>query len=297
MRTGLEAGKSAVLVLVVLWFAAFSFSCRLVSMRANLSGRGSDYSIADSFLSAGRLALSSYFYGKADEYFHRGAAALRKKAFSDGVFQSWLAVNDPAGHVHLEGHAVAEMMPWLWLAIRANPENVENYLIPAFWLVHDCKRADIAHRLLAEARWNNPFDYRVAMEDGCIYLREGLIAEAATSLDTALAFWPGKQPPESDDSRQDKARILLYRALIYEMNKDNNKAIATLEEILKIFPDRIALRDRIGELRTGDKPSLLAAYIKDDMLRRDAERNSCKNLEKKTDIDTNRDEPDSAGRN
>jgi hypothetical protein len=88
--------------------------------------------------------------------------------------------------------------------------------------------------------------------------------------------------------------MLLYRALIHEIYRENDKAIARLQEIIKIFPERTALNDRISELRKGDKPSLLATFARDDMLQNDAKRNTCKALERKTDIDSSDDEHDSA---
>lgn len=217
-------------------------------------------------MDAGRQAVSEWLYDKADLYFHMGKKPKVAEAFTDSVFQRMLRNLDPVVHVHRHGEAVAEILPWLWLAAKADPHNIRHYLVASFWLAHEVHRPDIARNFLSEARWNNPFSYPIAMESGVIALNAGEKAEATAQLDAGLAFWHVGGDTSSYDAMSDRARMLLYRALLYEDSGQKQDAILMLEEILTLFPARSEIRNRIAELKSGNEPSLLASSAWSDIL-------------------------------
>jgi len=229
-------------------------------------------SVASALLGESRLALSGHFYEMADMYFHKGVEHVHTRAFESGIFQKLLKDISPERHVHLGGQEVKEIMPWLWLAIHTDPHNIDIYLVAAFWLARECGRPDLAIEVLREAQCNNPFNYQIQLDKGCIYLKEKKLEEARQAFDAALAFWSHNENPHSRDAQEGKATILLYRALLHEANREKEQAIKRLSEILEMFPGRTHLKQRIEMLEKGDQPSLLASQYLDVIMKKDGDR-------------------------
>ena len=208
----------------------------------------------------------------ADQYFHKGVKHLRPRAFNNSIFQKVADEISPKVHAHLLGTEVTEMLPWLWLAIQTNPRRLDTYLVAAFWLATDAQRPDLALNVLDEAQRNVPHSYEVQLEKGRLFLRQNRIAEAAAALDTGLAFWPGAGNRDSYDMQYDRASLLLYRAVVHELQGESEKAIAGLRQILRMFPERTGVKERIRQLEQGVDTSLLPAarlrqMLKDDDIR------------------------------
>ena len=259
---------SRALLLFLTISIVFSASCLLTA--SNMPARiteGGDTSVAAAIMDAGRTAVSAYLYEKADLYFHAGKQRKTTLAFTGSPFQKLASQLNPTEHVHITGKGVEEILPWLWMAIRADPHNLQHYFVASFWLAHETGRPDLARALLAEARWNNPYSYTVAMEDAMIALKNKQIGEASLLLDAGLAFWERNAPTRNEDERSDKARMLLYRALLHEAAGNAPDAIRLLEEILALYPARKGIHARIDELKAGDRPSLLASGAWSDILR------------------------------
>jgi tetratricopeptide (TPR) repeat protein len=158
------------------------------------------------------------------------------------------------------------MMPWIWLAIRADPHNLTPYLTGAFLLSHEIGRPDLAHEILREAQYNNPFNYEAPLEDGRIFLREKKVQEARHSLDVAIAFWPGGRPTDNPDVQNDRTTLLFYRGLLYEVDGESQNAIDCYTQILDLFPNRKILESRIDSLKNNNQPSVLATRLWHGML-------------------------------
>jgi len=221
------------------------------------------------------MALSGNLYMTADLYFHRGVGHTVNLAFRNDFFQRLKGSASPSLHTHLARYDVSEMMPWLRLATRLNPQDVETYLVTAFWLAKESGRPDLAIELLTEAQVENPFDYRIQLEKGRIHLKQKNYHAAADALDAAIAFWPSGFP-DNRDTRFDRASALLYRAMIDELSGETDSAVARLSEIVQLFPERQEIRLRIDALRSGRQPSHLAAgVITDSLAFEDSERTTC----------------------
>jgi len=245
---------------------AFSLSCVLATARARESGVEPRLAELERVLGNSRLALSSYFIEMADVYFHKGVEHVEKRAFESGFFQALSKDISPERVVHMAGQNVKEMMPWIWLAIRSDPHNLNAYLVGAFLLSREVGRPDLAHELLREAQYNNPKNYEAPLEDARVYLKEKNTPAAKHALDVGLAFWPGGKMPQEANAREDKAALLLYRALLNEIDGEDDAAIARYQEILGLFPQRTALQNRIDSLRHGGQPSVLATRLWHDTL-------------------------------
>jgi len=247
---------------------AFVLSCRLSTLPAAGHERVGRQSLAGALASESRLALSGHFYEMADLYFHCGVEHIRDRAFEDSIWQRTMELISPVAHVHRDGQSVKEIMPWLWMAIRADPHNVQTYLVAAYWLANEADRPDLALSVLDEARWQNPGNCEIQIERGRICLALRRIEAATHAFDAALAFWPGHQDPADQSARHERATALLYRALLHELAGENDAAVRALQEHLSLFPDRTHIAERIRALEKGEAPSRLASEFLDDILRK-----------------------------
>jgi len=164
-----RAGIWVALVLAVMWGTAFALCCRLTS-EPLMPGDETDSpamagSVAIKALGASRVAVGDQLYANADRTFHMGVGVYRRRAFTSGFMRLARAIA-PEEHVHLHAESVNEIVPWLYFATRADPHNVEAYVVAAFWLAGEGNRPDLAEHVLDEARANNPKDYRVYLEKG-----------------------------------------------------------------------------------------------------------------------------------
>ena len=258
-----RAGIWVALVLAVLWGAAFALACRLTNaplmpgdetdspaMAGPPATAGSPAiagSVALKALGASRIAVGDQLYEAADRTFHKGVGVYRRSAFTGWFTRLGRAVT-PEGHVHLQAEGVNELVPWLYLATRADPHNVEAYVVAAFWLAGEGGRPDLAERVLDEARANNPRDYHVYQEKGRLALKKGSLIEAARAFDAAGALWELDSGPDKIQARLDRAEMLVCRGLLYEESGDVPRALTCYRNMLALFPGRLGIRERVAEL-------------------------------------------------
>lgn len=236
----------AVLFLAVAWGLAFAISCRL-PRDSFVTGAEETDSMAVKALDASRALMGGQLYEAADRTFHMGVGAYRPPAFTSWFMRLGQAIA-PAGHVHLQAAGVNELVPWLYLATRADPHNVEAYVVAAFWLAGDGGRPELAGRVLDEARANNPKDYRIYLEKGRLELKKGAAAEAARMFDAAIRLWELDAGTDKTQAKLDRAEIQLYRGLLCENGGDVSRALTCYRDVLELFPKRAGLRERVAEL-------------------------------------------------
>jgi len=252
------------LLLAFCWLTAFSLSCKLAA--ASGQGSGPDESGFGQHVARGAgSALSVALAEKADVYFHGGIPRLRKKSFKNRFFQNIASAMVPDGHVHLEGDLMKETLPWYWLAVRSDPHNIDNYLIASYWVATSMDDKKAAHEILMEARRNTRLHYEIEMEDANIYLKEHKLREAESALDAALRIWPSGQDPSGERARIGMVSLLMLKGLLREINGDIARAVACLQQILRITPNDHDIEKRLEELKTGKKPSQKARAILEEI--------------------------------
>ena len=202
-----------------------------------------------------RFEISEQFYEQADCVFHKGVGHYKPAAFKDWFARMKDEVS-PSGHLHLHKEGVLEIMPWLYFAARADPGNVNAYVVAAYWLAGEGGRPDLAEGVLNEALRNNPSDYRVYLGKGNLALKEKNYDKAARFLDAAFSLLPGTVNPDKDQERIDFAEILTYRGLLYEINANPANALRCYREVARVFPGRTQLKERIAGLeKNGRSPT------------------------------------------
>jgi tetratricopeptide (TPR) repeat protein len=239
-------------VLLATWGTAFVLACRLVP-----SGTGpADPGLMSLLVGEGRQALSLTFFTEADRYFHKGVEHLETRIATRTLFQQWQDAMTPQQHAHAEGPSSAEILPWLKLAARADPRNIDAFLVSAFWAEHGLHRPDLAETILQEAQRLNPGDYRIPLEVARHAIRAGRLDAARTSLEAALRFQAGTLPNPAEDrpSALDRAEILVFLGFLNELNGGRREAINCFKNALAIFPERTYIRERIALLESGQAP-------------------------------------------
>ena len=249
----------------VLAGAAFCIACRLLA-DPSINESTHEKSIAAVLLGDSRAAVADGLYKQADTYFHKGVPYLHQKAFTNSWFQFLGERIAPTGHVHTEGKAINEIMPWLRFATRMDPRNVEPWLVAAFWLAVESGHPELAEEVLTEAQQHNPRSYRIQLEKGRLYLKQKRVKQSIRAFDRGLRLWPGYESPEDEDARTGKASLLMYRALLHEAERRPRRAIEAYRDILTLFPERTNLIQRIAALERGRQPSISAAELWESML-------------------------------
>lgn len=245
------------LFLAVMWGTAFALCCQLTS-ELLMPGNETDSpatagppamagSVAIKALGASRAAVGDQLFETADRTFHMGVGVYRRQAFTTRFTRLGQAIA-PEGHVHLQAEGVNELVPWLYLATRADPHNVEAYVVAAFWLAGEGGRPDLAERVLNEARANNPKDYCIYLGKGRLALKSGALTEAARAFDAAGALWERDPGPDKIQAQLDRAEMLIYRGLLYEESGDVPRALTCYRDMLALFPGRVGIRTRVVEL-------------------------------------------------
>jgi len=250
---------------------AFALSCHIMARTPPLRSN-EEHSAGAALLGESRLGVGLYFYEMADLYFHCGVGHATHEGIEDTWFQERLHVLRPSLHQHAEGQSSREIVPWLLMAAKMNPHALDLILVGAFWLHHEAGELAMAQQLLIEAQIANPYQYEIQLERGRLYLHMGNVAAARDRFNAALAFWPSDRPPDDPAARNDKARLLLYRSLVHEVEGEKDQAIAALRESLRLYPERVHLEERIATLEAGDEPALLGPHIWNNLLQSEGKR-------------------------
>lgn len=164
----------------------------------------------------------------------------------------------PTEHVHLGGansepeNVEREILPWLALSARLDPEQAETFMVGAFWLRKAGKPAE-AERFLKDGLRANPGHPAILFELGRSRFRAGDAAQARTLWETAWRLWTVRYGALQDDDRdtQTASLILLHLATLESREGQPDKAVGWLETLLPmaVSPDRI--KERIADVRAG----------------------------------------------
>lgn len=217
-------------------------------------------------LYSSRKAFGADFYRRADEYYHKGISHTRPASFAHDPFRRLLDIVSPERHVHATAQETKEVIPWLRFATAMDPHNIEAYLVTAYLLQTALNNPDMADSVLAEAQRTNPGNYSIVMERGRLALKKQMTDRARDFFDMAIRLWPGTNTTDSAQLRLDRAEMLTYRALLHEYANEPEQAIAMLQEVARLFPDRKHLLTRVAELRDSRKPTISATRVWKGML-------------------------------
>lgn len=227
---------------------------------ASFSGNDVSLTAATRLLIVSSSVIGQQAMERAEWEFHGGQPVYEDEAFSNSYFQVLSGRLLPRSHVHLDGRESREMLPWLRAATWADPKNVTNALLTAYWLVRDPVGAKSAMAMLTDAQLHNPDNYLVYMGKGRFFAKADDRARARRYYERALALWPSGMDPRDDDVRMDKREILSRLEVLDELDGDIRGAIGRMMGIVEVLPEKSVLfRHRIGVLLNGETPVESAA--------------------------------------
>jgi tetratricopeptide (TPR) repeat protein len=201
-------------------------------------------------LGPARSLLSQSLYERADVYFHRGAEHTHKEAFH-GFFQKWKDSVCPTLHAHAQGREIQEILPWLRLATKSDPHNIEIYLVASFWLNGDCNRPDLAKEAIKEAMEQNPDRYELHQEMGRLHLDSSQPEAALDSLETALDILQNIEQTDQEQASIDLLFNHTARSYLYEALGNKEKTIEAIHEYLELKPNAL-FAERLKRLESGE---------------------------------------------
>jgi tetratricopeptide (TPR) repeat protein len=179
-----------------------------------------------------RGQLSMEMISQADRYFHRGAGAemSERRRFLLG---RWADALQPSGHLHTEEGSLSQMMPWLRVATELQPEDVEGYLLAAYWMERVAPGIEGAGRVLSEALRRHPSDYRVAMAFSKLHFRYRRMTAGRSWLNTAIRRWPVPLGGADEGARKDAVYLWQLRGVLEAYDGRTAEAIASIEEAVR----------------------------------------------------------------
>jgi len=221
-----------------------------------------------------RVGVSDILFVKTEEYLHGGVAYAPHMDIRT-MSQTGDIAASHAGHPHAPtlipppeedwrgyiGNLEREVSPWLhpseehhlttgkellpyyWLAVRANPHNVRAYRIGTFWLASLRTEQAIgeALRFIDEGVRNNPGNFMLYEERGAVERRMGKPEAAMASFQQAIRLGMSQRPAEGassplwDDDREEELESSLRYAVytLEEMGRYKD-ALETVD-----FADRV----------------------------------------------------------
>jgi tetratricopeptide (TPR) repeat protein len=237
----MNSAKTFWLLLVALFIFCFGLAADLQSQFQSLenSRRQSDNFFSLLLGDSSRMFANSFFV-KADEYYHSGyyptifdnneafetphmaedTGAVNSKNHGDettfmGTPRDWIDAFGrhfiPNRHTHLDeggptddlstSDNVREILPWLKLSAKLDPDNIQTYTVTAYWLRRMHKDQE-AEQVLREGLRNNPDSYEILFELGRLYYESYHDTDRARNVwELAVRKWLALTPQEQKDNK------------------------------------------------------------------------------------------------
>jgi tetratricopeptide (TPR) repeat protein len=177
----------------------------------------------------------------------------------------------PNRHTHLDeggptddlskSSQVREILPWLKLSSKLDPENIKTYLVMAYWLRSKLNKVSEAEQVLREGLRHNPGNPQLLFELGRIYDENYNNPDRARTIwEAALRSWAQEEPgvPQSDrlklsnqnfDNRFIFEQLQTYLAQLEEKAGHTDAAIAHLQQAELASETPGDLQQQIDDLR------------------------------------------------
>lgn len=168
--------------------------------------------------------------------------------------QNWLerfgGLFQPDSHVHLEDGEEREILPWLKLSVELNPDNVQSFVVGAYWL-RRLGRLDEAENFLREGQRGNPESYEIYLELGRLYDEgRGELVRARRLYELALRNWGKHADPESDADIAVLAQTVARLGRAEERMGNLVKALEYYERLKTISANPDVVQQLIDDVRS-----------------------------------------------
>jgi tetratricopeptide (TPR) repeat protein len=153
-------------------------------------------------------------------------------------------------HTELSGQKTREILPWLRLSAELDPQNVQTYIVAAFWLRSELGKVEEAEQFLRDGLRANPRSYEILFALGRLKYENRYDATGARNLwEVALRRWQEQEQGKDDPDISALREIALNLARLEEEQGSLTRAIHHLELAKKISPQPEAVQKWIDELK------------------------------------------------
>jgi hypothetical protein len=297
----MTSARPYVLLLILLVVVSASLGARLDCWFMAWPGNRADsWNPLDVFIGSGQRLFAESFYRQADVYYHSGyypSIYDNREAFqTEHIGEDTGAVAShnhgeetsfmgppldfidsfgrnftPSRHTHLDeggptddlstSYRVAEILPWLKIASKLDPEDVKTYLVMAYWLRSKLNQPSEAEHVLREGLRNNPGNSQLLFELGRIDL------DTYHEPNKARAVWEGavrswteeksgvpladrlKYANQNFDDRFIYEQLYEHLADLEKQQTNFNAAIADLQMEKLASPKPEDIQQQIDELK------------------------------------------------
>jgi tetratricopeptide (TPR) repeat protein len=254
----------------------------------------------DVMIGDGQKLFAGSFYREADVYYHSGyyptifdnrgafetahmaedtgAVASHNEGDEAGFMSPPLDFIDafnrhfiPNRHSHLDeggptdnlgkSQEVREILPWLKMSSELDPENIQTYIVTAYWLRTRMGKVAEGEQVLREGLRYNPNNPQLLYELGRVYFENYHDLQRARNIwEAALRSWKAQMAgkPDSEKFSFDNKFLLeqlqAHLALLEEAAGHFDAAIAHLEQAKAVSPNPGGLQRQIDELK--NKPGV-----------------------------------------
>ncbi len=282
--------KTLGLILVAMFVFCFGLAARLNPIFQSWPGsRTKSADIITTVLGDSRRMFANQFYVKADEYYHSGyyptifdnreafatahmaedTGAVNSKNHGDeegflGPKRNWIDAFGrhffPDRHTHLDeggpagdlsgSENVREILPWLKLSSRLDPENVNTYTVTAYWLRNRMHQVTEAEQVLREGLRNNPQSYEILFELGRLYSEsENDQGRARNVWELAAKYWNKLLPEEQSENKLIYEQITTHLGNLEAAAGDYPKAVEWFEAAKSVSNTPKDIQKNIDELQ------------------------------------------------
>jgi tetratricopeptide (TPR) repeat protein len=158
-------------------------------------------------------------------------------------------------HTHLTEkgtNAAREILPWLKLAAKMDPNKIESYTVAAYWL-RDLGKKEEAETFLREGLRRNPHSFELLLELGRCYFERNDLERARNVWEMAMHHWRQQENPKpvEQQNRFVAGQILNSLARVEARLGNREKAAEWLGIVKKVSPHPEEI-ERIAEVRAGE---------------------------------------------
>ena len=154
---------------------------------------------------------------------------------------------------HLEHDQAVELLPWVWAACRASPNNVEAFQTGAFVLSSMIGKPEEGARLLEEGIRKNPSCAELDYSLGELFLNKAHDAARAEPwfLSARSKCWPAAGPA-GEAARALKVKTLFYLGYLAKQRGDLDRVDTYAKEAEELAPEHICTRNLRALLKPGE---------------------------------------------
>jgi hypothetical protein len=179
----------------------------------------------------------------------------------------------PNRHTHLDeggasddlsgSSAVAEILPWLKLSAKLDPEDIRTYLVMSFWLRNNLNQVSESEQVLREGLRHNPGNPQLLFDLGRIYFDNYHNPDRARAIwEAGLRAWAQEEPgvpqterlklsEENFDDRFVFEQLQVHLAQLEGSQAHLDAAIYRLKQAQLAAPNPADLQKMIDDLQHG----------------------------------------------